>query len=99
MGRTVEQDMVRKNARVVAPRRRFGAARHRGSALSWTCAALLALAACSDDDAGGTETSGCVTGQAVLCECQNGSNGVQLCGRDGVFGGCFCMPLPPSNSS
>jgi hypothetical protein len=58
-------------------------------------AALLALAACSDDMPA-SETGSCVVGQAVVCACDNGTRGAQLCGRDGVYGGCFCMGPAPA---
>ncbi|HMI93627.1 MAG TPA: hypothetical protein VK509_19775 [Polyangiales bacterium] len=65
----------------------------------WIGAALCALAGCGDD-AVTSEAGACVVGQAVICACDNGSNGAQLCGRDGMFGGCFCTgPVAPLDSS
>jgi hypothetical protein len=89
MGATMEQNWVDSYARAWL---RWGGV---GALL-----ALLALPACGDDDAETPPASGCVTGQAVQCSCDNGTIGVQLCGRDGVFGGCFCTgPLGSGGTS
>ncbi len=71
-----------------------------GAKLSWIWVALLALLtlltvpACGND-APTSEAGACVVGQAVVCACDNGTRGAQLCGRDGVYGGCFCMGPAP----
>jgi hypothetical protein len=64
----------------------------------WMGAVLCALTGCGDD-AVTSDASGCVVGQAIVCACDNGTNGAQLCGRDGRFGGCFCTGPAPSVDS
>lgn len=52
--------------------------------------ALALLAACGGTQTLETAQGPCVEGQSARCDCDDGSVGVRLCGRDSRYGACDC---------
>lgn len=53
---------------------------------------LVLLGACGGGGAPNGGVPKCTPGASVECACPTGENGAQICGTDGKFGACSCMP-------